>query len=155
MDESPAIPELPQTPPRIYRAMQRDADGLPVVGSGSSSKLGARLGVDVRVDAAGNVMPDGGGMSVTPRWCDLDYRRIPRRLRNLCPGASGNNSHACFTMGSGPFQRGSVAKGLELIPDYGQASVRHGVVAAAESVSFSEYQAWLEVTRDQWRVDEQ
>ncbi len=136
--------------------MRRDAvDGLPVVGSENSSQLGARHGIDIQVDAAGNVVLDGGGMSVTPGWRSLDYKRIPRRLRDLCPGASGNNSNACFTMGNGPFQRCSVASGLELIPDHGQAMAHHGVVAPSGSVPFRQYQAALESTRGQWRVDEQ
>jgi hypothetical protein len=56
--------------------MKRDpADNLPVVGSTSSSELGARPGVDITVGAAGNVVLDASGMSVAPGWRNLDFTR--------------------------------------------------------------------------------
>jgi len=94
-------------PPKVYRAMKRSpADNLPVVGATSSSDLGARPGIDITVDTAGNVVLDANGMSVAPRWRDLDFTRVPRRLKHLVPGATGANSTSCFTMGAGPFQTG-------------------------------------------------
>ena len=81
--------------PKVYRAMKRDlVDGLPVVGSTTSSELGVRPGVDVAVDLAGDVLLDGGGMSVAPGWRVLDPARIPRRLRSIWPGADGPNNTA-------------------------------------------------------------
>lgn len=142
-------------PPKIYRAMKRDqADGLPVVGSTSSSELGARPGVDVSIDAAGNVVLDLTGMSVAPEWRMLDFPRIPKRLRSLVPGARGSNATACYAMGAGSFTRGWVASGLELIPDDGPSPVRHGVIAPLEAKAFAEYQQSLEATRSNWRIDE-
>jgi hypothetical protein len=135
--------------------MKRDqADNLPVVGSTSSSELGARPGVDITVDAAGNVVLDSSGMSVAPRWRDLDFTRIPRRLRPLVPGATGANSTSCFMMGVGPFQNGIIASGLKLIPDQGQAPVTHGVIAPDQVVPLAEYQVNLEKTRADWQIDE-
>ena len=62
----------PTQPPKVYRAMKRNpADNLPVVGATSSSELGARSGVDISVDAAGNVVRDGTGMSVSAAWRNL------------------------------------------------------------------------------------
>lgn len=90
--------------------MKRDLqDNLPVVGATSSSELGARPGIDITIDGAGNVALDSTGMSVAPRWQDLDFTRIPKRLRHIVPGATGANSTSCFTMGIGPFQNGIVA----------------------------------------------
>lgn len=141
--------------PKVYRAMKHDpADNLPVVGSTGSAELGVRLGYDITVDAAGNVVLDSSGMSVAPRWRDLNFTRIPRRLRHIVPGATGSNSTSCFGMGSGPFQSGFVAKGLELIPDKGPSPVTHGVIAPAHSVPLADYQADLGNTRADWQIDE-
>ena len=155
-----SVPSAPPTvpsvqPPRIYRTMRRDpADNLPVTGSTSSSELGARPGIDIAVDLVGNVVLNASGMSVAPRWRDLDFTRIPRRLRHLVPGATGAPSTSCFTMGVGPFQNAMVANGLELIPDEGQAPVVHGVIAPIQAVPLSTYQADLENTRAAWQIDE-
>jgi len=142
-------------PPKVYRAMKRDpADNLPVVGSTSSSGLGARPGIDITVDAAGNVVLDASGMSVAPGWRDLDFPRIPKRLRHIVPGAAGANSTSCFTTGAGPFQNGVVANGLELILDLGRAPVTHGVIAPVQLVPLAEYQTDLGNTRAAWQIDE-
>jgi len=135
--------------------MKRDsADSLPVMGSASSSELGARPGIDITVDAAGNVVLDASGMSVAPGWRDLDFTRIPKRLRHIVPGASGANSTSCFTMGVGPFLNGVIANGLELIPDKGQAPVTHGVIAPVQVVLLTQYQLDLANTRADWKIDE-
>jgi len=147
--------QLEAQPPKVYRAMKRDpADDLPVVGSASSSELGARPGVDITVDLAGNAVLDGYGMFVAPQWRSLDFTRIPKRLRDKVPGATGANNTSCFTMGTGPFQRAAVAHGLELIPDRGEVLVTHGVVAPSQVVALAQYQADLENTRAAWQIDE-
>ena len=90
----------PTQPPKVYRAMRRDtADNLPIVGATSSSELGARPGIDITVDSAGNAVLDASGMSVAPGWRDLPFTRIPKRLQHIVPGATGANSTSCFTMG--------------------------------------------------------
>jgi hypothetical protein len=132
---------------------QDSADNLPVTGSTSSSELGARPGIDITVDVARNVVLDGSGMSVAPRWRDLDFTRIPKRLRQIVPGAAGANSTFCFTMGAGPFQKAIVASGLELIPD-DATPVIHGVVAPVHVVTLAQYQTDLENTRTAWQIDE-
>jgi hypothetical protein len=116
--------------------------------------LGARPGVDITVDAAGNVVLDGRGMSVVPGWRNIKMYRIPKRLRHIVPGAKGANSTSCFTMGVGPFQNGVVANGLELISDLGQAPVTHGVIAPVQVVPLAQYQTDLENTCAAWQIDE-
>ncbi len=64
------------------------------------------------------------------------------------------NTTSCYTLGVGPFQRGLVAAGLELIPDQGQAPVTHGVIAPVQVVTVDEYQTDLANTRANWRIDE-
>jgi hypothetical protein len=135
--------------------MKRDpVDGLPALGTTSSSELGVRPGVDITVDGAGYVVLDASGMSVAPNWRDLIPSRIPRRLRHIVPGARGPNNTSCYTLGAGPFQRGGIATGLELIPDQGPAPVRHGVIAPVQVVSLIAYQADLGNTRAAWEIDE-
>ena len=83
----------------------------------------------------------------------MEFTRIPKRLRDLVPGAGGANSTSCYTLGEGPFVQGIVAKGLQLIPDQGSA-VTHGVVAPIQVVPIAEYQTDLESTRTAWQIDE-
>jgi len=129
-------------------------DNLPVVGTTSSSELGARPGIDITVDAAGSVVLDSSGMSVAPEWRVIDFTRIPRRLRHIVPGATGANNTSCFTMGAGPFQSGVIANGLELIPDQGPAPITHGVIAPAQVVPEAQFQTDLANTRNAWQIDE-
>jgi len=148
-------PSTPQQVPKVYRAMKSSPkDNLPMTGSGSSSELGVRVGIDIAVDDDGHVVLNGNGMSVAPAWRDLPFTRIPKRLRNSVPGAAGANSTFCFAMGIGPFQRGVVADGLELIPDAGTLPITHGVVAPIRAVAIKQYQFDLESTRAAWQIDE-
>lgn len=133
---------------------QDPSDGLPVVGSASSTELGVRPGFDITVDRAGNVVLDATGMSVAPRWRDLPPGRIPKRLRHLFPGASGSNNTACYALGAGPFRRGNVADGLELIPDQEPPPASHGVIAPVAVVPVDRYQSDLQNTRAVWQIDE-
>jgi hypothetical protein len=137
--------------PRMYRAMKTcPVDGLPVIGSTSSGQLGVRLGVDIECDAAGNVVIDGAGMSVTPAWQMLPYSRVPRRLKDRFPGATGSNNTACYFLGASAFVRSPVTNDLELIPD----SPTHGVVAPASSMTCVRYNDALAETRPHWVIDE-
>ena len=134
--------------------MRRDpVDGLPVVGATSSSELGVRPGVDISIDATGNVVLDESGMSVVPNWRNLKVYRISKRLRHIVPGAKAAENIACFTLGVGPFHKGLVTSGLELIPDQGTAPI-HGVIAPMHAVPLAQYQADLENTRAAWQIDE-
>jgi hypothetical protein len=135
--------------PLVFRAMKRDADGLPTVAQ-SGSGLGVRPGIDVDVDAQGNVLVNGKGMSVSPEWRVISIVRIPRRLRHIVPGARGSNNTFCFRTGDGPFQQGAFAQGLDLVPD----TPTHGCIAPSQPVPLAQYQDDLAVSRPQWQVDE-
>jgi hypothetical protein len=135
--------------PRVFRAMRKDADGLPLVEQ-SASGLGVRPGVDIDVDPRGDVLVNAKGMSVSPNWRDLPLFRIPERLRHLKPGARGSNNTFCLCSGSGPFQRGDFAEGLTLEPD----SAIHGTIAPARLMPLDDYRSALEATRPTWHVDE-
>ena len=138
--------------PRVYRSMKKDADGRPCV-EPSAVGLGVRTTgakVDVDVDASGDVLANSKGMSVAPRWRDLPFFRIPRRLKDRFRDASGANEPACFAHGEGDFAYGPIAGGLELNPD----SATHGVIAPLQSMPLDDYEKLLEDTRDGWFIDE-
>src|SRR5438046_4714758 len=119
--------------PLVYRAMKKDADGLPTVEQ-TANGLGVRPGIDIDLDGQGNTVLNGKGMSVSPAWRVMSIFRIPKRLRDKVPGARGSNNAFCFRMGNGPFQQGNFAAGLELVPD----SATHGCVKPAQCVPLTQ-----------------
>lgn len=135
--------------PTVFRSMLVAADGLPVVAP-TASGLGVRPGVDVDADARGVVAVNGKGMSVAPAWRDLPVFRIPKRLADRMPRASGSDKLACFRFGAGAFGPGPFAPGLALIPD----SPKHGCVAPAAPVPLVQYAGDLAATRAAWTIDE-
>ncbi len=130
--------------PLVYRAMKRDADGLPFVAPAASA-LGVRAGIDIDVDPQGFAIVNDKGMSVSPSWREISIFRIPKRL-----GGQGSNSTHCFKMGAGPFRQDALAPGLELVPD----NYTHGVVRPEKPVLLSEYESNLAATRADWQLDE-
>jgi hypothetical protein len=142
--------------PTIYRTMKRAADGLPVVGSNSSTELGVRLPpnqrADIDLDPNGHVVQNGRGMSVVANWRHLLAHQIPKRLKTLFPGAVGNNSLACYRMGEGDFADGVVTNDLHLVLKPGRPHA--GNVVPDQSVHYSQLQSNLAATRNQWSVDE-
>lgn len=135
--------------PRVFRAMKRAADGLPVV-EASAGGLGVRLGIDIDTDAGGIVMLNGKGMSVSPSWRTMSLVRIPKRLGHLVRGARGSDQAACFRFGEGPFVSGPFADGLTL----GVDSATHGSVAPASAVPLADFARSLAATRANWAVEE-
>lgn len=140
--------------PRMYRTMRADPEGKPVVentGKGLGVRVAPVNGVaDVDLDADGQVMLNGKGMSVAPSWRSLPPFLRPRRLKELCPGSRGNDDLRCFVMGEGPFEDSIINDDLTLETD----SPTHGVVAPRALVSAQDYQAHLAATRNAWTVDE-
>jgi hypothetical protein len=132
--------------PLVFRIMKKDDDGFPTL---SPTSLGVRPG-DVDVDGANNIQVNGKGMSVSPRWRDININRVPKRLRPKLAGAAGSNNTFCYRTGAGPFQQGPFANGLTLEPD----SASHGNIAPEAVVPFATYQSNLEATRQDWQEDE-
>lgn len=136
--------------PRIVRAMKSDGQ-YPLVAA-SKNALGAVIGGgrndDLPGDANALVRPKSGGMSVSPTWRDLPGHRIPRRLRALCPKATGNDLMDCWQFGDGPFTDGTVASSLSLRTD----QLTHGVVEPSREMPAQEYQAALAATRENWNL---
>jgi hypothetical protein len=140
--------------PRIARPMRVDPDDLPNVGTRSKC-LGVReppdAHADVDVDPAGYVKLNRKGLSVVDNWRHLPGHLIPEHLDDGFNGASGKNM-SVFVHGTGPFQEGAVAPGLELLHKAG--STRTGVVSPAASVLLREFQEDLAATRNGWVIDE-
>jgi len=127
--------------------MRKDADGLPTV---SQTSLGVRPGVDIDLDTQNDVVVNRKGMSVSPSWRFINVNRIPRRLRQIVPGAAGSNNTFCFRTGSGAFESAAFANGLALEPD----SATHGNIAPVKIVPFTTYESDIAATRPDWQVDE-
>lgn len=126
-------------------------DGKPTVGD-NPTDLGVRVPVDIQPNALGDVQPDTGGMSVSPRLIALPPHRVPRRLRPLVPRATGKDFHFVWSMGSGQFVADTVALNLRLRPD--PANSKHGFVEPGAAIPLLEYRRALETTQGEWRVDE-
>lgn len=124
----------------------------------TATTLGVRVPPDLRPDispnADGVVGPGGGGMSVAPSWRQLPTHRIPARLKDKVPEATGSNQCHCWRMGEGLFLPGEMSADLRLLPDPG-VSPRHGVVEPARDMQVPNYQGALAATREQWEIDEE
>jgi hypothetical protein len=135
--------------PRVFRAMKRDPDDKPLV-ERSASGLGVRPGIDIDVNLDGDAIANGKGMSVCPAWRDIAITRIPKRLRNKCPGARGSNTNCCFALGTGAFLAGPVAQELSLV----LTGATHGHIAPLYTIPLVQFEANLAVTRSDWEIDE-
>ena len=136
--------------PLIFRVMKKAQDDKPMIGP-SATSLGVRVPKDIQPDKSGNVVPNTGGMSVSPALISLPALLVPRRLRHLVPGAQATGSNLCiWRMGSGPFEASQVAPGLALRPD----KPNHGTVQPDKPMPLHEYQDALVATRSQWVIDE-
>lgn len=140
--------------PRIVRPMRVDPENLPTVGTRSKC-LGVREPpdryADVDVDAAGNVVQDRKGLSVSDDWRQLPGHLIPEHLDDGFNGAAGKGMKV-FVHGSGAFQEGPVAANLQLLHKAGTTS--GGVIAPKASVLLVQYQQDLAATRGSWIIDE-
>lgn len=133
--------------PRVFRIMRKDVTGFPHI---SPTSLGVRVGIDIDLDGQSNVLVNGKGMSVAPDWRDINVLRIPKRLRQIVPGANGSNNTFCFRIGTGEFARGVFADGLMLEPD----SPKHGNITPAQIAPLSKYQSNIAATQSDWQEDE-
>jgi hypothetical protein len=134
--------------------MRVEPDGLPRVGNRSKC-LGVReppnAHADVDVDETGQVLLNRKGLSVTKDWRDLPGHLIPEHLDDGCNGASGRGMRVS-AHGTGTFDEGEVAEGLELLHKTG--TVTAGVVAPTTSVLLAAYQEAITSTRPDWIIDE-
>lgn len=145
--------------PRIVRPMKKDPkDNLPLLGDRASC-LGARTTgrhADVDIDAAGNVVLNRKGISVSQCWRTLIAKGlgflVPEELDDGQNGASGKNM-AVYVIGNGtgPFAEGTIAEGLRMC--FKTGSTELGVVCPTACVPLAQYQADLAATRGDWIED--
>ena len=125
--------------------VEQSANGLGVRTEGEHADIVVRDGM---------VTPDHGGMSVAPALDRLPFHRVPLEFRTQLRSASCKDpNQAVWTMGSGPFERESVATGLMLRPDEPNSAgmVKHGVVEPSEVMSLTAYHECLAETAGSWR----
>lgn len=121
---------------RLYRAMEVDADGLPMLGE-TARRLGARPGTDIPLGRDGLVAPGTGGMSVSPDTPEnLPLHRRP-------PEWGGTGKDPVWLIGSL-----ALGPGLVYRPDPELAS--HGFVEPSRRMPLDAYQAALAGTRAGW-----
>ena len=144
--------------PKVYRSMYEDA-GKARTGNGTC-ELGVHppshpVNADVNVDAGGNVVLDGGGMSVFPSIVPADLKRVPKRLIPLrladkVPGAAGDDDMKIWTTGAGAFASGPVTATLAL----NVTGRSHGTVCPANAMSLNDLQIELAKTQPDWTIEE-
>jgi hypothetical protein len=138
--------------------MYEDA-GKPRVGD-DTCQLGVRppghpVNADVNVDANGNVLLDGGGMSVFPSIVPAELKRVPKRLiplrlANKIPGAAGDDDLRIWKTGNGVFMSGAVTVMLKL----NVTSRTHGTIGPAQLMPLADLQAEIARTQRDWTVEE-
>lgn len=125
----------------LYRGMMEEPDGLPVVGSDSARKLGARPDYDIPVvplgDPNGIVDPNTGGMSTAP----ADLMNLPSFRRPVACGGTSNDP--VFRI-----YRWQLGADLQTNPSPGNPS--DVLVEPSRTMSIGEYEQFLASTRGSW-----
>jgi len=122
----------------LFRGMQQDPDGFPVVGE-SARRLGARREIDIEVGEDDRVQPTSGGMSVSPG----SPTNLPRHRRP--PEWGGTGLDPVWEISSP-----QLGPSLVYRPDPAQPET-HGFIEPQRSMTFAEYQNALAETRHHWR----
>lgn len=128
----------------FFRAMTPDADRRPLVGR-SERRLGVRVPQDVTPNAAGDIVPGTGGMSVAPDsiW-NLPHHRRPRGLERGSTGPSQDYVYAVDP-------RVLMERGLVARPDPIAPAI-HAFIEPASLVSLTGFEHALTSTRPDWQV---
>lgn len=124
----------------LYRAMQKDEDGAPVRDANSRG-LGARPGTgpqtDIPVDDEGYVVPETGGLSITPE----DWRRLGTRRWLLPRQLGGTGRHPLWGIDSSTLPDGLYYR-LDPREPY-----THGFIEPVRKMPFEQYQGLLLTSR--------
>jgi hypothetical protein len=123
---------------RLYRAMQEDAQGLPILGA-SSRSLGVRPGRDVAALLPGELVhPKAGGLSVSPDDpTNLPYYRRPPRWQ-------GTGKDDVWEIDSSHL-------GPELVYRQDPINPGHGFIEPVQTMTLDEYQNALSATQMLWQ----
>ena len=118
----------------LHRAMQTDADGLPLVGD-SARTLGVRSPGDIE-SPDGVVAPGTGGLSVSPGTA----MNLPRHRRPSDFDGSGRDPVWALS--------------ADLLPDglrYAEDSDVHGTIEPGEPMELGDFRSLLAGTRSLWQ----
>ena len=127
----------------VFRGMLSGDDGKPQLGR-SAKSLGVRVPADIKPDAAGDVHPGTGGMSVSPD----SSLNVPNHRR---PMAMGHGSTGPDDLGMYAIAKVRVSIGnLTLRPDPRRAT-KHAFVEPNQVMPLMHYEGALGSTRDDWR----
>lgn len=120
----------------VLRAM-KEVDGMPKPGW-SARTLGARCNIDVRINEDGFILPEDGGMSVSPPPPEnlTPIRRPPEH--------GGTGKDPVWRM-----ETDELPGELHFRSDPDDPA-RHGFIEPAERMTFEEYQRTLHETRPLW-----
>jgi len=124
---------------RLYRSMQNDREGKPRTGQ-SARRLGARPRIDIPLEADGKVLPETGGMSVSPG----SPRNLPSHRRP--PEWGGTGKDPVWEIGSEELPSELTYRADPDDPD------RHGFVEPTMRMHFDAYEQSLEGTQILWEV---
>jgi hypothetical protein len=127
----------------VFRGMRSCDDGKPQLGQ-SALALGVRVPKDITPDAAGDVRPGTGGMSVAP---DSELN-VPNHLRPKAMGygSSGPNNVRMYAIAKVRVSIGN----LTLRPDPEAATI-HAFVEPGQVMPLVHYEGAISSTRDDWR----
>jgi hypothetical protein len=135
----------------VFRSMYAEGQ-FPRCGPDAKS-LGVRVPpsdrIDIEPDSQGHVLPQSGGMSVSSAPKHLPVHRLPRRLKDQFPDASGSNEYIIWHMGEGIFTTSTLTEQLMLRTDHG-TSPTHGFVEPVVRMPCPDYQTALAATRELW-----
>src|SRR6266436_2697862 len=126
----------------VFRGMEPGPNQLPLVGR-STRRLGVRVPEDIAPDAAGQVHPRTGGMSVAlgSMWNLPNHRRPIGMLR----GSSGRPSDRVFGINEIDLRK----QPLDTRPAP-PGSPRHAVVEPVQQMTLGAYESALANTRASW-----
>lgn len=127
---------------RILRAMKTGEDGSPEIGD-SARTLGVRVGgrrPDVVVAASGFVLPENGGMSVSPPPPEnLPEHRRPEKYE-------GTGNDPVWEIDTDYLSRDLVYRPDPKDPD------RHGFIEPAKPMHIENYKALLATSQASWQL---
>jgi hypothetical protein len=129
----------------VYRAMQADRDGRPLVGR-AARMLGVRVPEDIAVMPDGCVVSGSGGMSVSPG--SLWYVPSHRRPRGLGRGSTGAPNDRIYRTASRTLSEGNLT--LRADP---AAPARHALVEPSARMPLPQYEEALHSTRPYWQQE--
>ena len=132
--------------PTVFHAMKLDAqDSMPLRGQ-SAATLGIRQS-DFDIDPVTTmVAKNGKGTSVSPSCGQLPQSLRPRKF----PGGLGGKNLFCFQLGTGHWQAGIVAPGLDLFPDPNDSD--HGFLTPEVPMLLTDLEDAMEATRPNWQI---